>query len=85
MDEFEAEGLWAHLCERCPPVEREEIANLIGRGLIEENLALWRELKAFSSILTEINTLEFDRPLTANANQSTADEQWAKCLLRRKI
>ena len=81
MEEFETEGLWAHLSERCPPVEKEEIANLIGRGIIKENSALWRELKAFSSILTEINTLEFDRPLTANANQSTIDEQWAEVSL----
>ena len=81
MDDFEVEGLWAHLSERCPPVEKEEIANLIGRGLIKENSVLWRELKAFSSILTEIHTLEFSRPLTANANETMIDEQWAEVSL----
>ena len=80
MDDLEQEGLWAHLSERAPPVEREEIANLIGRGLIKQNSTLWRELKAFSSILTELHTLEFDRPLTANLNE-TNDDNWAEMSL----
>ena len=62
--EFELEGLWAHIHNKAPNIEVPELANLIGIDLIKTNSELWRELKAFSSILTEIHTLEFDKPLT---------------------
>jgi hypothetical protein len=64
MMEDEAEGVWGHIVSLVPSVEVFEIENLVGSSLIADNSALWRELKAFNSILTELHTLEFDEPLS---------------------
>lgn len=66
MAHYELEGLWGHLASKAPSVEVPELARLIGEDLIKTNSDLWRELKAFSTILTEIHTLEFDKPLTTD-------------------
>jgi hypothetical protein len=70
-DYFELEGLWGHLASKAPSVEVPELANLIGHQLLEENSRKWRELKAFSSILSEMHTLEFDRPLTSDHHDAS--------------
>lgn len=78
MDD-EAEGVWGHIISLVPKSEVFEIETLIGSSIIAENSALWRELKAFNSILTELHTLEFDQPLgmtprfNANANESNSN------------
>lgn len=59
----EAEGVWGHILSLVPAAEWPEIESLVGSSLIETNTSLWRELKAFNSILTELHTLEFDLPL----------------------
>ena len=59
----DAEGVWGHILSLVPRSEVFEVEALVGSSLIADNAALWRELKAFSSILTELHTLEFDEPL----------------------
>ena len=59
----ETEGVWGHIVSLVPRSEVFEIEALIGSSLIAENATLWRELKAFNAILTELHTLEFDEPL----------------------
>jgi len=53
---FEAEGIWGHILARAKPVEVSEIANIIGTKLLRDNSALWEELKAFNSILSDLAT-----------------------------
>lgn len=70
--EDEAEGVWGHIVSLVPSVEVFEIENLVGSALIADNSALWRELKAFNSILTELHTLEFDEPLSMTPRLANA-------------
>lgn len=53
---FEAEGIWGHIVSRAKPVEISEIASIIGTKLLRDNSALWEELKAFNSILSDLAT-----------------------------
>lgn len=76
MSQFEQEGLWAHITSKAPSVEVPELATLIGFDLIKTNSDLWRELKAFSMILTEIHTLEFDKPLTTKDSIGEGSDQY---------
>jgi len=66
----EPEGVWGHIVSLVPKSELFEIEGLIGSTLIADNCALWRELKAFNSILTELHTLEFEEPLGATPRKS---------------
>jgi len=63
LDDASTEGVWGHVVSLVPRSEVFEVEALVGSSLIADNAALWRELKAFSSILTELHTLEFDEPL----------------------
>lgn len=64
-----AEGVWGHIISLVPRPEVPEIESLVGSSLIEANQSLWRELKAFNSILTELHTLEFDEPLYSDKRE----------------
>lgn len=64
-----AEGVWGHIVSLVPRPEVPEIESLVGSSLIEANQSLWRELKAFNSILSELHTLEFDEPLYNDKQQ----------------
>ena len=54
MSSFEAEGIWGHIVSRAKRVELAELAHIIGMKELEENSNLWQELKAFSSILSDL-------------------------------
>jgi len=69
MDTNENEGLWGHIVSLAPRVEIEELRSIIGSHLIEKTVTLWDELKAFSSILTDIQTLEFDLPASVDSDK----------------
>ena len=58
MSTFQTEGIWGHIVCRANVVELSEIARIIGLKCLQENSALWEELKAFNSILSDIANSE---------------------------
>ena len=78
--DFEAEGIWGHIVSCAPPVEVAEIAKQIGTQHIKKNSDLWRELKAFSSILSDLHTMDLfdDRGnLTFFSHNNNKGGDWA--------
>lgn len=77
-DENPDESLWSQICANIPKQEVDEIEKVVGKLKIEENKNLWRELKAFNSIVTEMSMLQFDYPLndaeTFNERQKKSHE-----------
>ena len=54
MSAYEAEGIWGHIVHHAQRVEVSELARIIGVKDLEENSNLWIELKAYSSILSDL-------------------------------
>ncbi len=54
MSAYETEGIWGHIVHHAQRVEVSELARIIGAKYLEENSNLWIELKAYSSILSDL-------------------------------